>query len=294
MNLKKLLLPVISAFMLISCAGTKGSINSNESNPESINSSSSLVSSSLSSSSSESSKSSKSYKSYGSQTTKDWHEPTSTITTNPISTGTMGGCLIDIAIGCYLEVGVDYICSFKPSDVSDISITVSTTDESILVAETDDLAPGKIVLKPKAIGDAILLIRSVELDCLVYRNVVKVRYSYSKEEIADLMYERVDKWVSTGIYGAYIMSFLENDPLHGVINGDDGSEYTTIVFDLVYKNKITYGGFNFYVFDIEVDPDNSSTMRTFTEVWVSLTGFNILVYYSEGLLEQFFQTRLVA
>ena len=156
MKFKKILIPLITMFMLGGC------VSNNSSSTE------------LSSETPVSSES----------TSIETSSSSSQQTITPIAAGSVGGSLIEIDAGDYLLVDSTYTCSFSPSDCEDKQMTAEY-DTSIIKVEF--MENSKTVFKITALkeGSTYLMLRSVELDCLVFRQKVTCKNEIAQKEIED-------------------------------------------------------------------------------------------------------------
>lgn len=256
MKISKFLLPIMLVPMLIGCGkGANGSDNSQSS-----------------------------YKPASS-----WNDGSFTsLSTTPVSEGCqISGSIIEISTGCYLQPNDSYKCAVTPTAYANHAIKISMSNEEVCTYRFEGNSTNSFFIDTKAIGDCIIKIYAAEDDYLLFRQVIKVRRAYSKTEIEDVVFDKYDIWNATGIYGQYTMSFFTISPLSGLLYGRDDYEQTRLNFTLEYVETKKIFDFSFHSFKINVDLENSSTNRTYTELDIATTGDNILFYYDEGLLEMF-------
>lgn len=264
--MKKILIPLFASFILL------GGCNNGVSNETNTQNQSTLVPVDTSVSSS------------------TYVEPAFTpISTDPISTGSVGGSLIEVSVGKYLEQNSAYTCTFTPSSYADTTIVITTSHSNVATIEFLNGSKNTFQILTHEIGDSLIRIYAngdAKTGDLVYRDVVHVRRTYSEKEIQNKVFE-VDTWASSRLLGNYKMLFLTMNPLSGTISGSDDMEKTNIDFTLDYVNREKVYDFNFYKYSIDVSVENKQTNRTFTFMYVAVTGDEILVYYGEGLFEMF-------
>lgn len=260
MNFKKLVLPFIAALMLVGCNEVKPST--------SVQLSSEPTSSVTSSSSQED------------------------IVVEPLSNGSVGGSLIEIGVGEQLLVNSTFNCVFVPADGENKALR-AVYDESLFTLTFQENVDGHFSIRTKdKAGSCVLKLYSVELDCLVYRNKVTVKKAIEEEDIEQYLFD-ADTWKTRpetiSIAGKFDLSFISNAPLTAVLKGSDSEEETRATLELTYKSMRRNNEFLFYVFDTTLDQDSSSTSRKFREMLVSVTGYSIYVYDSQGLINIFYQ-----
>ncbi len=202
-----------------------------------------------------------------------------------IHSGSIGGSLIDLVAGAQIEPRCTYNCSFSHTKTFSGKYTVRSDDRTIAQVSHDENS-NVFSIKGITPGDAIIQAFTDENE-LVLQFVVQVRNRIPLNKIAQRLY-KVDKFY--GMYYGYSLVFLSQDPLKGCLTGQDDFEQTYANFTLSdgVEEKIGEGAeFNTYKFKISVDPDTSSTSRTYTDLYVSTTGDQVYLYYTNGVVDIF-------
>ncbi|MBO7614464.1 MAG: hypothetical protein J6T15_02030 [Bacilli bacterium] len=206
-------------------------------------------------------------------------------TCKEVNRGQSGGSLTDFFIGSCIEPNYIYTCSFSHDKTFSGKYVVRSDDRSIAQVAHDENS-NSFTVKGIAPGDAIISGYTDENE-LVLQFVVHVRNRIPMEKIASTLFEND---VYYGMYYGYKISFLSDDPLQGTLTGSDDFETTFANFKLLngVEEKIGNGtDFNTYKFKISVDYENSSTTRTYTDLYVSTTGDKIYMYYTNGIVDIF-------
>ena len=181
-------------------------------------------------------------------------------TCEKITSGSMGGCLIELSTGAFIEPNVTYNCSYSHTKTFSGEYTVRSDDRT--VAQVYHLAGSDaFTIKGISQGDAIIQVYTDE-DELVLQMLVQVRNRIPLAKMAKHLYD-TDTFYGM-IYGTYKLSFLDTDPLKGNLVGSDDFESTNANFTLDdgVEEKIQNGtDFNFYKYKIKVDAETSSTSR---------------------------------
>ena len=211
--------------------------------------------------------------------------PIRTVTCEQFSRGTAGGSLTDFMVGSWIEPNYTYTCSFKHDKTFSGEYTVRSDDRTI--AQVSHAAgTGSFTVKGITPGDAIITAVTDEGET-VLQFVAHVRERLPIEKIPEHLYSTD---VFYGLYYGCRLSFLEKDPLKGVLTGSDDFETSMVNFKLIdgIEEKIFDGtDFNTYKYRISVDTETSITNRTYTFLYVSTTGDKIFMYYSNGLIDMF-------
>lgn len=213
-------------------------------------------------------------------------------TITPIAAGSVGGSLIEIDAGDYLLVDSTYTCSFSPSDCEDKQMTAEY-DTSIIKVEF--MENSKTVFKITALkeGSTYLMLRSVELDCLVFRQKVTCKNEIAQKEIEDFVFSSTDKWLTKpetkSLAGSYKLVVTQTEPLECTMEGaSDLNENVRAIFTATYKQVSRINEFMFYQFTLECDFDKTTASYYPKLMFVSMTGCNILIYDNEGILINMF------
>lgn len=216
---------------------------------------------------------------------EEQEEPIPKKTCQEIHSGSIGGSLIDFLAGAYMEPRYSYNCSFSHTRTFSGLYTVRSDDRTIAQV-THDSNSNVFTIKGITAGDAIIQAYTEDNE-LVLQFVVHVRNRIPMNKIAECLY-KVDKFY--GMYYGYSLAFLSANPLKGTLVGKDDFESTYANFTLVdgVEENIGEGAeFNTYKFKISIDPDTSSTSRSYTDLYVSTTGDQIYMYYTNGLVDIF-------
>ena len=206
-------------------------------------------------------------------------------TCKEIHSGSIGGSLIDLINGAAIEPKYTYTCSFSHEKTFTGEYTVKSDDRTIALVSHEP-GTGSFTVKGITPGDAIIQAYTDEEE-LILQFVCHVRERIPMNKISNMLYN-TDMFY--GMFYGYKMSFISESPLKGVLVGQDDFESTKVNFSLIdgVEERIGNGtDFNTYKFKISVDPENSSTSRTYTYLYVSTTGDLIYVYYSNGLIDIF-------
>ena len=198
--------------------------------------------------------------------------------------GSVGGAFVETQIGRALESNSSYVFAFKPSTTLDTNYTVYSDDITIAQIQREAGSTG-FTIKTILQGDAIITAYDSN-EMLVLRTLVKVRNPKSKEACAKKLFN-TPKF--TGLYYGCSLAFTSSDPLIGVSTSDDEFENTYIEFECknCQKSQIFDDNFNYWFFDMELNLETSSTARTFTGMYVSVTLDIIMIYYNDGLYDMF-------
>ena len=145
-------------------------------------------------------------------------EPIVELTTDPVSRCTISDILIDINVGRWLCVGIEYTGSVSFSDLVDQTATIESSHPDIIEISINS-SNNKITFNPKKAGDTILKIYDKD-GVLRYRNVIKARNKIEQDDITDYMIN-VDHFKSYGINGDSKITFLSSS--NGVFSGFDST-----------------------------------------------------------------------
>ena len=206
-------------------------------------------------------------------------------TCEQISRGSSGGSLVELMTGTCIEPNYTYSCSFSHDKTFNGEYTVRSDDRTIAQVN-HEAGTTSFTIKGITAGDAIIQAYTDENE-LVLQLVVHVRDRIPMNKIEKRLYE-VDLFY--GMFYGYRLSFIEKDPLKGLVTGSDDFESTRAIFSLGegVEERIPNGtDFNTYKFKIKVDTENSVTSRTYTDLYVSTTGDLIYMYYSNGIVDIF-------
>lgn len=202
--------------------------------------------------------------------------------------GSCGGCLIDFMIGSYIEPSCTYNCTFDFEPIiingeQSKEYTVMSDDRAIAQVSHEE-GSGTFTIKGITVGDAIIQARNAA-DEVVLQFVVHVRRSYTLGELISKLY-KTDVYYAM-VFGNYLISFTEQDPLKGVMTGADDVETTNIIFNLKDPVPDKMDDFNVYRFKISVDAENSSSQRDYTYLYVTTTADRLFVYDINGIIDIF-------
>jgi len=210
------------------------------------------------------------------------------LTTNTIVSGSYSGSLIEILTDRYLEVGQSYACAFTTSTNLNKTLTFKSKYDTVATVSVGATA-GSFTINALKVGDTIVYAYDVE-GTMCLRVLVQVRKAIALDKVASHLFN-VDKWESTHILGTYTLTFVNENPLTGMMAGYDDMEQTSIVFDLIDGKALKMYDFNFYEFSFVLDMDQYQSQREYVCFRISATGDYILIYYSSGtetsLLEMF-------
>jgi len=202
--------------------------------------------------------------------------------------GSVGGTLIEISADRYLEENKQYTCSLVVSENLNKSLTFKSKYETVATLEAAT-TEGAFYINTHKQGDTIIY----AYDCdgaMVLRQIVRVRKTIEMSKMGEHLFT-VDKWSSTGMLGHYTLSFVNINPITGSLNGYDDFETTSIVFNLINPKQVDFYDFTFYTYEFELDMEQYQSQRSYVSCYVSVTGDQILIYYSSGsepsLLEMF-------
>jgi hypothetical protein len=215
----------------------------------------------------------------------DKDDPIVEKTCEHINKGSSGGSLIELSTGAHIEPNYTYTCSFSHSHTFTGEYTVKSDDRTIAQV-THAAGTNAFTVKGITPGDAIIQAYTDENE-LVLQMVVHVRKRIPMNQIGTRL-KKVD--VFYGMFDNYRLTFLDVNPIKGVLKGADDFESSKVNFKLVEgtEEKMSEGiDFNFYQFKISVDTETSSTTRTYTYMYVSTTGDLIYLYYTNGLVDIF-------
>ena len=167
-------------------------------------------------------------------------------------------------------------------------------DESIIQVTFNENSDTVFKVKALKAGATLLKFYSIELDCLVYRDVIRTDNMVPQAEIEDYLFFACDTWktspLTIGLAGQFRLTFTSNAPLTMVLSGGDELEANTrAVIELKYKTMRKNYDFLFYVFEATLDTERSSTNRKFDEILVTCTGNSIYVYDDDGLINIFYK-----
>lgn len=198
--------------------------------------------------------------------------------------GSIGGAFIETQIGRALESNSSYVFSFNPTTTIDTNYTVYSDDITIAQIQREAGSTG-FVIKTILQGDAIITAYDSN-QMLVLRTLIKVRNPKTQEECAKKLFN-TPKF--RGLYYGCTLAFTSSDPLIGVSASNDDFENTYIEFEgkNCRKAAMFADNFNYWVFDMELNQETSSTSRMFTGMYVSVTLDIVMIYYSEGLYDMF-------
>lgn len=216
-------------------------------------------------------------------------EPTTSVSSpiveleaDPVFTGiSVSGTMIDLEIGRWLCVGVDYKCSFTFTDISNQTATISSSNpENIEVVEN---ATNIFTLKVKQAGDTILRIYDAD-GVLHYRRVVKGRNRIPEEDVYNYLIN-VDHFDSYGINGKAKLTFLSS--VNGVMSGKDGTtELGNINFSYELSGASSFSD-DEYEFTI-TDFPNQSTDMICTKFYLDFTGCMLHLCTANITVDMFF------
>ena len=205
-------------------------------------------------------------------------------TCDEICHGSIGGTFVETSIGRALEANSSYSFSFKPSTTLDTNYTVYSDDFTVAQIQREAGSTG-FTIKTILQGDAIITAYDSN-QMLVLRTLIKVRNPKSSAACAKKLFA-TPKF--TGIYYQCSLSFTSADPLIGVSTSNDEFENTYIEFECKNprEEQMFDDNFHYWFYDMELNQETSSTSRTFTGMYVSVTLDIIMMYYSEGLFDMF-------
>lgn len=196
--------------------------------------------------------------------------------------GSVSGSLVEIDAGRFLETGCNYTCAFTPSTTIDQGYSVKSDDNSIAYI-THEYSSGSFVIHAVSAGDIIVTAYDSN-ESLVLQMLVQIRNRVDKAKIGKMLYNTP---IFVGIFGGYQLSFLSDNPLKGFLTGVDDFESSFVHFECTNCAEETIYEFNYYKYDMQLDLENSSTMRTYTGIYISVTGDEVLIYYTDGLVDMF-------
>ncbi len=205
------------------------------------------------------------------------------VSTTEIEKGSIGGYLIDIATGSYLEVGCTFKCSYSTS-LSDKTVTIKSSKTDVMEIKVIDQTNFNIVTK--APGDAILTIYDAD-GIVSYNKIIHVRTPYTPEEVMNAV-AYYDVYTSSGIYGNYrfVVTDVNKYFTTAVISGAEKTATSDgkSEFDMEYEEVAEGGTFegHFYRFTCSVNnsQDEDYLGDDIKEVYISKCADRILVYYA--------------
>ncbi|MGM9873485.1 MAG: hypothetical protein ACI31G_01005 [Bacilli bacterium] len=201
----------------------------------------------------------------------------------PISSGTCGGILIDVAVNRLLANDTQYEATFKCNSINPEMTFKSSRPQSVTIAKSTSSAES-FIIETHNPGDSILQIYDYE-GILVYRNVVRVRQSYTPEQITQAIYD-YDIYKGTKMAGNHRMTFTSVTPFAGLFTGSDDFESgMNISFEATYNTYID--AWDMYEFTIEITNNESNSQTILSSLCVTTTADQILLYYkSSGVSEE--------
>lgn len=213
---------------------------------------------------------------------------------DPISNGSIGGILIDVAVNRFLANDSEYVATFKCNAIDPTMTFKSSRPDSVTIEKSTASAESFIIVTHNP-GDSILQIYDYQ-EILVYRNVIRVRQSYSPEDIKQVIYD-YDIYKGTKMAGNHRMVFNSADPFVGQLSGSDDFESgLNITFTATYSEYLV--SWDMYLYTLEVTENETNSSTILSSMCVSRTGDQIILYYKsspaseERLLNIFFPAKL--
>lgn len=206
-----------------------------------------------------------------------------TLSTKEISSGNLGGYMIEIANDSFLEADNTYACTYSPN-LSDTTIDVRSSRPESATIEMTGKNAFKVVTH--AAGDSILTIYDAD-GIVCYNKVLHVRTPYTPENILKAV-AHYDIYTSTGIYGSYrfVVTDVYKSFATAVVSGQEVTAEKTgkAVFDMDYEGIAENSPFDghFYYYSCTIDKESSDLPDLIKEVYVSKTADRIYVYYAES------------
>ena len=213
---------------------------------------------------------------------------------DPISDGTLGGILIDVSVNRFLSNDCEYLASFKCNAVDSTMTFKSSRPESVTIEQSSSSAESFLIVTHSP-GDSILQIYDYQ-EILVYRNVIRVRQSYSPEDIKQVVYD-YDIYKGAKMAGNHRLVFNNVEPFTGQLSGgDDFESGLNITFKATYSEFLT--SWDMYLYTLEVTENESNSSTILSSICISRTGDQVILYYKsssaseEHLLNIFFPAKL--
>lgn len=202
-----------------------------------------------------------------------------------IEGGSYGGYFIEINTERLLSENSVYNCTFEASNPKKNIRVESTRPESVTV-ELGKNQNRDIILKTHAAGDSIIKIYDAD-EMLVYRKVVRVRKSYTQNEIEDVLFEN-DLYLGMTFMGNHRITFTETNPLVGIFSGfDDFEKNMRIKFE---TNFVAYlEDRDVYQYSLEITDRDEYSTTIIKTLQISPTADVMYLYYGteESLLNIF-------
>lgn len=204
------------------------------------------------------------------------------LSTNKVSSGSIGGALININLGIPLIEDYSYNFSITSSDATasgPINVTISNTN-----VVSYELVGSTPTLKTHNSGYAIIIIKDSN-DFLIYRNVIHVVKPYTNDNIVEHLID-VDSFKSFGSsYESLSLTFLSDST--ALLQGNEGSSSIGSIY-LNYSYAKFNSNSNDFVFNVTIDKENSSSIPDITLLYVGNNGYELSLYGNEGLYGIFF------
>ena len=206
-----------------------------------------------------------------------------TLTTNRVQEGGHYSEGFDDVQFRYFANDSSYLFVFQSSVLADPSFTVVSSRPVSATIEMDSQDVSKFYLKTHEPGDTIITIKNSE-DMLVYRDVIRVRTGFSKEEVLKAVYH-YDRYTTPKEWQAYFGTWslaTTNyvDPVQGVISGKDGEvETTTITLNFTLEFLEYREREDFYFFQASYSDVSPSGETSIFGIGISRCAEYLYVYY---------------
>ena len=139
--------------------------------------------------------------------------------------GSYGGFFLDVNVGRYLGNDTTYEFSYTSNYTADLSFSILISKPNLASYEMTGQKTFDLKIA-HGVGDFLLELEDAQ-GILVYRNVIKVRKSYSIDEAPKKLFS-VDKYQTPAGYGSYAgdwrLSFTSASPLVASFAGGDELE----------------------------------------------------------------------
>lgn len=158
-----------------------------------------------------------------------------------INHGSMGGILIDAAVGRFLVKDNNYQMSFYTSTSSKSQIQCSIEHGDILEYQYDSVSNSQLLIA-KGVGDTVL--RFYDKDAiLVYQEVIHVRIGYEGADEFEFALSTPDYWGGLGYNdGMYVqdstrITFSEGSAL--LVGEDFTADFEELTFNYSYNEQLS-------------------------------------------------------
>lgn len=196
--------------------------------------------------------------------------------------GGYDGILVEINAGRFIAMGSTYQCKFTPNTTNK-AIRIENTNDKIIEVIHEGTS-NSFSIKGLDVGDVALKIFDSE-DMLVARFTVRVRESYSPDELARAVFDYDVYTSGQGQYdwlGDYRVNFVKSKPLTAVVKGKDEVD-SNVYCECEFTYVEYYEPFDAYYYNVEMTQKINDKQKTdICAAYISVTADTVYLYYNPG------------